>query len=39
MRKRVHELGIENSNYQNELSDLHKHFTKIEKILDSIDLK
>jgi hypothetical protein len=37
MNKRVQELETENSNYQNELLEVHKWFTKIGKTLGSID--
>ncbi len=36
-RKRVFELETKNSNYQNELPNLHKHLTKISKTLGTID--
>jgi hypothetical protein len=37
IRKRVFELETKNSNYHNELSDLHKQLTKIGKMLGTID--
>ncbi len=37
--KKVPQLETKNSNYQNELLDLHKHIIKIGKMLGSIDSK
>ncbi len=39
IRKKVLELETKNSNYQNELPNLHKRLTKICKILGTIDLE
>jgi hypothetical protein len=38
-RKRVLELETKNSNYWNELPNLHKHVIEIGKMLGTIDLK
>jgi len=39
MKKKVHELETENSNYRNELPYFHKQFIEISKTLGSIDLQ
>jgi hypothetical protein len=39
MKKKVQELETKYSNYQNELLELHKWFTKIGKTLGFIDLE
>ncbi len=38
-KKKVHKLEIENSNYQNELLELHKWLIEIGKTLGSINLE
>jgi hypothetical protein len=39
MKKKVHELKTENSNYRNEPPYFHKQFIEISKTLGSIDLQ
>jgi len=39
IRKRILEFQIENSNYWNELLDLHKRLTKIGKTIGTINLE